>query len=148
MWPKSLSQSYPLFTITWEASQQTILVRWEFIKPIKVSYVVDASNVFVSLSCTKSLGEVLMPTAENPNAIVPGLFAAGEAACASVHGANRLGEYFIPHLASFHVIIFFSVCMYLPFHRCAYLCVSFIDLLTSSITPFESPVLRLIYIKL
>jgi succinate dehydrogenase (ubiquinone) flavoprotein subunit len=25
------------------------------------------------------------------NAIVPGLFAAGEAACASVHGANRLG---------------------------------------------------------
>ena len=32
-----------------------------------------------------------MPTAENPNAIVPGLFAAGEAACASVHGANRLG---------------------------------------------------------
>jgi succinate dehydrogenase (ubiquinone) flavoprotein subunit len=27
----------------------------------------------------------------NPDAIVPGLFAAGEAACASVHGANRLG---------------------------------------------------------
>ncbi|CAN0419977.1 unnamed protein product, partial [Laminaria digitata] len=25
------------------------------------------------------------------DAIVPGLFAAGEAACASVHGANRLG---------------------------------------------------------
>jgi succinate dehydrogenase (ubiquinone) flavoprotein subunit len=27
----------------------------------------------------------------NPDAVVPGLFAAGEAACASVHGANRLG---------------------------------------------------------
>lgn len=27
----------------------------------------------------------------NPDAIIPGLFAAGEAACASVHGANRLG---------------------------------------------------------
>lgn len=27
----------------------------------------------------------------NPDAIVPGLMAAGEAACASVHGANRLG---------------------------------------------------------
>lgn len=40
---------------------------------------------------TNYLGEVLMPTPENPNAIVPGLFAAGEAACASVHGANRLG---------------------------------------------------------
>jgi len=34
---------------------------------------------------------VLRPTAENPDAIVPGLLAAGETACASVHGANRLG---------------------------------------------------------
>jgi len=36
-------------------------------------------------------GEVLRPTAENPDAIVPGLMAIGEAACVSVHGANRLG---------------------------------------------------------
>lgn len=28
---------------------------------------------------------------DDPDAIIPGLFAAGEAACASVHGANRLG---------------------------------------------------------
>merc|ERR1712127_560668 len=40
---------------------------------------------------TNHLGEVLNPTAENPDKVVPGLFAAGEAACASVHGANRLG---------------------------------------------------------
>jgi succinate dehydrogenase (ubiquinone) flavoprotein subunit len=40
---------------------------------------------------TNHFGEVVMPTKENPDAIVPGLFAAGEAACASVHGANRLG---------------------------------------------------------
>lgn len=36
-------------------------------------------------------GEVLAPTKDNPDAVVPGLMAAGEAACASVHGANRLG---------------------------------------------------------
>jgi succinate dehydrogenase/fumarate reductase flavoprotein subunit len=36
-------------------------------------------------------GEVLNPTSEEPDKVVPGLFAAGEAACASVHGANRLG---------------------------------------------------------
>ncbi|MCQ9156593.1 succinate dehydrogenase flavoprotein subunit [Acidomonas methanolica] len=36
-------------------------------------------------------GEVLRPTEENPDAIVPGLMAVGEAACVSVHGANRLG---------------------------------------------------------
>merc|ERR1712232_151018 len=40
---------------------------------------------------TNHLGEVLAPTEENPDKIVPGLFAAGEAGCASVHGANRLG---------------------------------------------------------
>ncbi len=37
-------------------------------------------------------GEVLNPTADNPTAIVPGLMAVGEAGCASVHGANRLGS--------------------------------------------------------
>ena len=40
---------------------------------------------------TNHHGEVVLPTKENPDAIVPGLFAAGEAASASVHGANRLG---------------------------------------------------------
>ena len=37
-------------------------------------------------------GEVLNPTAKDPTAIVPGLMAVGEAGCASVHGANRLGS--------------------------------------------------------
>ena len=41
---------------------------------------------------TNYWGEVLNPTAEDPNAVVPGLMAAGEAGCASVHGANRLGS--------------------------------------------------------
>jgi succinate dehydrogenase / fumarate reductase flavoprotein subunit len=35
--------------------------------------------------------EVLRPTKDNPDAIIPGLMAVGEAACVSVHGANRLG---------------------------------------------------------
>jgi succinate dehydrogenase / fumarate reductase flavoprotein subunit len=36
-------------------------------------------------------GEVIRPTADNPDAVVPGLMAIGEAASVSVHGANRLG---------------------------------------------------------
>ncbi|GAQ80311.1 Succinate dehydrogenase [Klebsormidium nitens] len=36
-------------------------------------------------------GEVVNPKKGDPDALVPGLMAAGEAACASVHGANRLG---------------------------------------------------------
>ena len=41
---------------------------------------------------TNYWGEVLNPTAKDPNRIVPGLMAVGEAGCASVHGANRLGS--------------------------------------------------------
>jgi succinate dehydrogenase / fumarate reductase flavoprotein subunit len=37
-------------------------------------------------------GEVLAPKDGNPDAVVPGLMAVGEAACVSVHGANRLGS--------------------------------------------------------
>ncbi|KZD08284.1 succinate dehydrogenase flavoprotein subunit [Oceanibaculum pacificum] len=36
-------------------------------------------------------GEVFRPTKDDPDAVIPGLMAAGEAACVSVHGANRLG---------------------------------------------------------
>ncbi len=36
-------------------------------------------------------GEVVRPTADDPDAVCPGLMAIGEAACVSVHGANRLG---------------------------------------------------------
>ena len=36
-------------------------------------------------------GEVLSPTKDDPNRVAPGLMAIGEAACVSVHGANRLG---------------------------------------------------------
>jgi len=40
---------------------------------------------------TNHHGEVLRTDDNGQDSIVPGLFAAGEAACASVHGANRLG---------------------------------------------------------
>ncbi len=41
---------------------------------------------------TNYWGEVLNPTAGDPDAVFPGLMAVGEAGCASVHGANRLGS--------------------------------------------------------
>ncbi|HJM91255.1 MAG: succinate dehydrogenase flavoprotein subunit [Alphaproteobacteria bacterium] len=37
-------------------------------------------------------GEVVTLNGDDPDAIVPGLMALGEAACVSVHGANRLGS--------------------------------------------------------
>lgn len=36
-------------------------------------------------------GQVVVPVKDTPEDPVPGLYAAGEAACVSVHGANRLG---------------------------------------------------------
>ena len=41
---------------------------------------------------TNYMGEALVLKDGNPDAVVPGLMAVGEAACASVHGANRLGS--------------------------------------------------------
>jgi succinate dehydrogenase / fumarate reductase, flavoprotein subunit len=37
-------------------------------------------------------GEVVRPRDGDPDSVVPGLMAVGEAACVSVHGANRLGS--------------------------------------------------------
>jgi succinate dehydrogenase / fumarate reductase, flavoprotein subunit len=40
---------------------------------------------------TNRFGEVVAPKDGDPEAVVPGLYAVGECACVSVHGANRLG---------------------------------------------------------
>ncbi len=40
---------------------------------------------------TKYTGEVITVDERGNDVVVPGLYAAGEAACVSVHGANRLG---------------------------------------------------------
>ena len=50
---------------------------------------------------TNYRGEVVMPKDGDPDAIVPGLFAVGEAACVSVHGANRLGSNSLTDLVVF-----------------------------------------------
>ncbi|MCK5555651.1 MAG: FAD-binding protein, partial [Alphaproteobacteria bacterium] len=73
--------------------------------------IVETSKVFAAVDATKepipilptvhyNMGgiptnyhaEVINPTKDNPDNIVSGLMAIGEAACVSVHGANRLGS--------------------------------------------------------
>ena len=46
-------------------------------------------------------GEVVAPRDGNPEAVVLGLMAIGEAACVSVHGANRLGSNSLPDIIVF-----------------------------------------------
>jgi succinate dehydrogenase / fumarate reductase flavoprotein subunit len=46
-------------------------------------------------------GEVLTKIGDDPDAVVPGLMAVGEAACVSVHGANRLGSNSLTDLVVF-----------------------------------------------
>ena len=46
-------------------------------------------------------GEVVLPKGSNPEVVVPGFYAAGECACASVHGANRLGTNSLTDLVVF-----------------------------------------------
>ena len=50
---------------------------------------------------TNYWGEVINPSENNPDAIQPGLMAVGEAASASVHGANRLGSNSLTDLVVF-----------------------------------------------
>ncbi len=40
---------------------------------------------------TNRYGQIVVPEKESPEVPIPGLYAAGECACVSVHGANRLG---------------------------------------------------------
>lgn len=40
---------------------------------------------------TNRFGQIVVPVRHGPEEAIPGLYAAGEAACVSVHGANRLG---------------------------------------------------------
>ena len=46
-------------------------------------------------------GEVLTKVGDNADSVVPGLMAVGEAACVSVHGANRLGSNSLTDLVVF-----------------------------------------------
>ncbi len=41
---------------------------------------------------TNYMGEVVQKKGDDPDVVVPGLFAIGEAGCVSVHGGNRLGS--------------------------------------------------------
>ncbi len=50
---------------------------------------------------TNYMGEAISARNNDPEALVPGLLAAGETACASVHGANRLGSNSLTDLVVF-----------------------------------------------
>jgi succinate dehydrogenase / fumarate reductase flavoprotein subunit len=50
---------------------------------------------------TNFYGEVVTKVEGNPDQVVPGLMAVGEAACVSVHGANRLGSNSLTDLVVF-----------------------------------------------
>jgi len=50
---------------------------------------------------TNYFGEVVVPGRDGPNTLVEGFYAAGECACASVHGANRLGTNSLTDLVVF-----------------------------------------------
>jgi hypothetical protein len=66
---------------------------------------------------TNLRGQVLRPTEADQDAIVPGLYAAGEAASASVHGANRLGANSLLDIVVFGRACAITICEQIP-SRC------------------------------
>ncbi len=73
-------------------SIREIAIKFANVDPIKEPIpVVPTIHYQMGGIPTNYHGQVVVPKDGNPNAIVNGLYAIGECACVSVHGANRLG---------------------------------------------------------
>jgi succinate dehydrogenase / fumarate reductase flavoprotein subunit len=83
--PKILAERLPGITETAKIFANVDLTR----QPIPVAPTVHYNMGGIP---TNYHGEVVTLRDGVPDAVVPGLFAVGEAACVSVHGANRLGS--------------------------------------------------------
>jgi succinate dehydrogenase / fumarate reductase flavoprotein subunit len=83
--PKILAERLPGITETGKIFAGVDLTR----QPLPV---VPTAHYNMGGIPTNYHGEVVTLKDGNPDAVVPGLFAVGEAACVSVHGANRLGS--------------------------------------------------------
>ncbi|SFZ75303.1 succinate dehydrogenase flavoprotein subunit [Chitinimonas taiwanensis] len=73
-------------------SIREIAIKFAGVDPIKEPIpVIPTTHYQMGGIPTNYLGEVMVPKDGNPEVRVNGFYAAGECACASVHGANRLG---------------------------------------------------------
>jgi succinate dehydrogenase / fumarate reductase flavoprotein subunit len=69
-----------------------IAIKFAGVDPIKEPIpVIPTCHYMMGGIPTNYRGEVVAPKGDNPESRVNGFYAAGECACASVHGANRLG---------------------------------------------------------
>src|SRR5207248_2395385 len=69
-----------------------IAIKFANVDPIRDPIpVVPTAHYMMGGIPTNYMGQVVAPEGNNKASIVPGLYAAGECACVSVHGANRLG---------------------------------------------------------
>jgi succinate dehydrogenase / fumarate reductase, flavoprotein subunit len=69
-----------------------IAVKFANVDPVRQAIpVVPTAHYMMGGIPTNFMGQVVAPEGNSKEAIVPGLYAAGECACVSVHGANRLG---------------------------------------------------------
>ena len=82
--PKTIMQRLP--------GIRDISIQFAGADPIKVPIpVVPTAHYMMGGIPTNYYGQVVAPKDGKHDAVVPGFYAAGECACASVHGANRLG---------------------------------------------------------
>ena len=73
-------------------SIREIAIKFANVDPIKEPIpVVPTIHYMMGGIPTNLHGQVVAPADGDPNAVVAGLYAVGECACVSVHGANRLG---------------------------------------------------------
>src|SRR5207247_8688206 len=79
-----------------------IAIKFANVDPIRDPIpVVPTAHYMIGGVPTNYMGQVVAPEGNNKASIVPGLYAAGECACVSVHGANRLGTNSLLYLVVF-----------------------------------------------
>ena len=83
-------------------SIREIAIKFAGVDPIKEPIpVIPTCHYQMGGIPTNYLGEVIVPKGDNPESRVNGFYAAGECACTSVHGANRLGTNSLLELVGF-----------------------------------------------
>ncbi|HET9122568.1 MAG TPA: FAD-binding protein, partial [Acidiferrobacteraceae bacterium] len=95
-----------------------LAIRFAHVDPVRSPIpVYPTAHYYMGGIPTDRMGQVVAPLRHGPEEVLPGLYAVGECACVSVHGANRLGGNSLLDLVVFGRAAGNQILQYLAEHR-------------------------------
>ena len=95
-----------------------LAIRFAHVDPVRDPIpVYPTAHYYMGGVPTDRMGQVVAPLRHGPEEVLPGLYAVGECACVSVHGANRLGGNSLLDLVVFGRAAGNQILSYLQEHR-------------------------------